>query len=95
MTLLGVPYLGIFLVNRISMEPPPQIIRRIASSALENRGTVQKPATPESLNLEAWSSGYLNGALVIMACITVANMRKGVLLHKVIFPSISYLSKKD
>ncbi|KAL5383097.1 hypothetical protein DPSP01_006077 [Paraphaeosphaeria sporulosa] len=55
------------------------------SIALENRGgVVQKPANPNSLTLEAWSSGYLGGALVIMACITVANMRKGVLLHKLV-----------
>ena len=44
---------------------------------------VQKPTDLDSLTLEAWSLGYLVGALIIMMCITVANMRKGVLLHKV------------
>ena len=34
--------------------------------------------------LEAWSQGFMVGALTIMTCITVAAMRKGVLLHKLI-----------
>ena len=41
-------------------------------------------ATPEGYILESWSEGFMVGALMIMACITVANMRKGVLLHKLI-----------
>jgi hypothetical protein len=41
-------------------------------------------ATPEGLILESWSEGLMAGALIIMACITVANMRKGVILHKLI-----------
>ncbi|KAF2437517.1 hypothetical protein P171DRAFT_373333 [Karstenula rhodostoma CBS 690.94] len=60
----------------------PEATPGVAFIALEKRGVVQKPATPDSLNIEAWSSGYLSGALVVMACITVASMRKGVLLHK-------------
>jgi hypothetical protein len=31
------------------------------------------------------------GALMIMACVTVANMRKGVLLHKLILCEVSTL----
>jgi hypothetical protein len=43
-----------------------------------------KPQSPNGLVLEAWAQGFLVGALVIMAAITIANMRKGVLLHKLI-----------
>jgi hypothetical protein len=55
----------------------------IASAMLERRDVVQKPTAPEELILEAWAQGYLVGSLVIMAFITLANMRRGVLLHKV------------
>ena len=46
---------------------------------------VAKPTDPNGLVLEAWAQGYMVGSLIIMACITVANMRKGVMLHKVRF----------
>jgi hypothetical protein len=44
---------------------------------------VPKPTDPEELVLEAWAQGYLVGSLVILSFITLANMRRGVLLHKV------------
>lgn len=61
----------------------PQAARACTPDALEIREAVQKPTSVHGLTLEAWSSGYLDGALIIMACVTIANMRKGVLLHKV------------
>ncbi|KAJ4286556.1 hypothetical protein N0V90_013256 [Kalmusia sp. IMI 367209] len=54
--------------------------------ALEKRGVVQKPTTADGLTLEAWSSGYLVGALVIMGCITIANMRKAWMKVKPFLP---------
>ncbi|KAF1994154.1 hypothetical protein P154DRAFT_586700 [Amniculicola lignicola CBS 123094] len=45
---------------------------------------VERPTDPDSLILEAWAQGFMVGALVIMSFITVANMRRGVLLHKLI-----------
>jgi hypothetical protein len=51
--------------------------------ALEKRQVVAKPTDPNGLVLEAWAQGYMVGSLIIMACITIANMRKGVMLHKV------------
>lgn len=48
-----------------------------------------KPSTPALLTLEAWSQGFMVGALVIMAGITLANMRSGVLLHKLIMLEVS------
>jgi hypothetical protein len=44
---------------------------------------VPKPRESEELVLEAWAQGYLVGSLVILSFITLANMRRGVLLHKV------------
>ena len=45
-------------------------------------GDWRAKATAEDFILEGWSEGFMVGALIIMACITVANMRRGVLLHK-------------
>ncbi|KAF2792124.1 hypothetical protein K505DRAFT_247366 [Melanomma pulvis-pyrius CBS 109.77] len=51
---------------------------------LERRKAFEKPTDPQSLVLEAWAQGYMVGSLVILAFITLANMRRGVLLHKLI-----------
>ncbi|KFY24632.1 hypothetical protein V491_02067 [Pseudogymnoascus sp. VKM F-3775] len=45
---------------------------------------VTKPTNPDGLVLEAWAQGYMVGSIVIMICITLSNMRRGVLLHKII-----------
>jgi hypothetical protein len=58
------------------------------------------PSSPARLTLEAWSQGCMIGALIIMIGITLANMRRGVMLHKLIlaevsvFPSMSDPSHK-
>lgn len=53
-----------------------------------------KPSKPEALTLEAWSQGMMVGSLVVMALITTANMRAGVLLHKLVLlevrPSLAH-----
>ncbi|KAI1333661.1 hypothetical protein F5Y15DRAFT_410189 [Xylariaceae sp. FL0016] len=46
--------------------------------------SVDRPTDPNALVIEAWAQGYMVGGLMIMSCITVANMRRGVLLHKLI-----------
>ena len=51
--------------------------------AWQENHVVPKPTDREELVLEAWAQGYLVGSLIIMAFITLANMRRGVLLHKV------------
>ncbi|KAF2459250.1 hypothetical protein BDY21DRAFT_340238 [Lineolata rhizophorae] len=45
---------------------------------------VSKPTDPDGLVLEGWAQGFMVGSLIIMSSITLANMRKGVLLHKLI-----------
>lgn len=55
----------------------------IPLAALDKRAIVEKPKNQDALILEAWAQGYMVGSLIIMAFITMANMRRGVLLHKV------------
>ncbi|KAL1389523.1 hypothetical protein HDK64DRAFT_200253, partial [Phyllosticta capitalensis] len=50
--------------------------------------SIGKPTHPDGLILEAWAQGFMVGALIVMACITVANMRKGVILHKLILTEL-------
>jgi hypothetical protein len=66
----------------------PKNIRSFALS-VEDFDLVRRTAKPPdddpaALVLEAWSQGLMTGSLVIMAAVTVANMRPGVLLHKLI-----------
>lgn len=70
--------------------PPISLLRRQdGSQASAGSGSIgagagdwRAHATPEDFVLESWSEGFMVGALIIMACITVANMRRKVLLHK-------------
>lgn len=60
---------------------------QFASSSLKfsrRMSEVTKPTDPDGLILEAWAQGYMVGSIIIMVCITVSNMRRGVLLHKLI-----------
>jgi hypothetical protein len=43
---------------------------------------------PAGLILEGWAQGFMVGSLVIMAAITVANMRRHLLLHKLILAEV-------
>lgn len=38
----------------------------------------------EAYIVESWGEGFMFGALLVMSVITVANMRRGVILHKMI-----------
>ncbi|KAF2764356.1 hypothetical protein EJ03DRAFT_243830, partial [Teratosphaeria nubilosa] len=51
---------------------------------------VGKPTDGKGLTIEAWAQGFMVGALIIMACVTFANMRKGVLLHKLILVELVF-----
>lgn len=52
------------------------------------REVLEKPSDRNSLVVESWSQGLLVGSLIILSFVTVANMRKGVLLHKASFDLI-------
>jgi len=61
----------------------PQFISSLQT--LNRRMTqVTKPTDPDGLVLEAWAQGYMVGSIIIMICITLSNIRRGVLLHKLI-----------
>jgi hypothetical protein len=55
----------------------------LSLGAIWKRDVLPKPSDPDGLVLEAWAQGYMVGSLIIMAFITMANMRRGILLHKV------------
>jgi len=63
------------------MSPIPDLVRRLQDAPGDQS---QRPTDPNGLVLEAWAEGYMLGSLIIMTCITIANMRRGVLLHKLI-----------
>ncbi|RMZ83757.1 hypothetical protein DV738_g879, partial [Chaetothyriales sp. CBS 135597] len=60
------------------------IPRDSSSTGGGDPGDWRANASPEDLILEGWSQGFLVGSLIIMAAITIANMRRRVLLHKLI-----------
>lgn len=64
------------------MSPIPELM--LWARSVPANETVTKPVDPDGLILEAWAQGYMVGSLIILSCITFANMRKGVLLHKLI-----------
>ena len=49
-----------------------------------------RPTDPDGLVLEAWGQGLMFGSLLVMAAVTVANIKKHVLLHKLIFAEVGY-----
>ncbi|KAJ5221166.1 uncharacterized protein N7469_010053 [Penicillium citrinum] len=49
---------------------------------------VDRPTDPDGLVLEAWGQGLMVGSLLIMAAITIANMKRHILLHKLIFAEL-------
>jgi hypothetical protein len=72
------------------MSPVPSLPELLYRSVPANE-TVTKPTDRDGLILEAWAEGYMVGSLIILSCITFANMRKGVLLHKLILLEVSYV----
>jgi len=50
---------------------------------------VEKPTDPVGLTLESWAEGFLVGSLMIMFGVALANMRRNVLLHKLILIEVS------
>ncbi|CAI7638304.1 unnamed protein product [Penicillium pancosmium] len=49
---------------------------------------VVRPTDPDALVLEAWGQGLMVGSLLIMAAITAANMKRHILLHKLILAEL-------
>jgi hypothetical protein len=66
---------AIILIQRDSIYP-----RRLEGDP----GSWRNNAATEAFIIESWSQGFFVGALLIMACITIANMKAGIFLHKLI-----------
>ncbi|PTB38475.1 hypothetical protein M441DRAFT_71907 [Trichoderma asperellum CBS 433.97] len=47
-----------------------------------------RPTSPNGLILEAWSQGLMVGSLFVMAAVVISNMRKRILLHKLILAEL-------
>ncbi|CAG5137587.1 uncharacterized protein ALTATR162_LOCUS160 [Alternaria atra] len=69
------------------MSPIPTIVEPLHPRWKQGQ-VVGKPTASGDLILEAWAMGYLVGSLIIMVFITLANMRRGVLLHKLILAEL-------
>jgi hypothetical protein len=54
---------------------------------------VGRPTNPDALITEAWGQGLMVGSLVLMSAITIANMRRRVILHKLILAEVYPLSQ--
>ncbi len=71
--------------SAITRTEPSTIVRR----GLEGEpGSWRKHATVDGFILESWGQGFVVGALLIMALITISNMKKGIVLHKLIFVEV-------
>lgn len=57
-------------------------------SPLSDSQVITRPTTSGGLVLEAWGEGLMVGSLLVMAAITISNMRKNVLLHKLILAEV-------
>lgn len=74
------------------MSPIPDLTNAFHALA-KRRDKVEKPTDPAALVLEAWAEGYMVGSLIIMSCITLANMRRGILLHKLILLEVRFVQE--
>ncbi|KAF7179026.1 hypothetical protein CNMCM7691_007796 [Aspergillus felis] len=63
---------------------------------------ISRPTNPDGLVLEAWGQGLMLGCLLVMASVTFVNMKKHILLHKLILielilamPNGTFIFPKD
>jgi hypothetical protein len=49
---------------------------------------IERPTDPDGLVLEAWGQGLMVGSLVVMTAVIVANMKRHILLHKLILVEV-------
>ncbi|QDS74103.1 hypothetical protein FKW77_009722 [Venturia effusa] len=62
----------------------PVLMARATNVTSATFGNWRAEQNPEVFVVESWGEGFMFGALLIMSCITISNMRRGVLLHKLI-----------
>ena len=67
----------------------PSVTTRVERRGLEGEpGSWRKHATVDAFILESWGQGFIVGALLIMALITISNLKRGIVLHKLIFVEV-------
>lgn len=54
----------------------------------KRNAVIHRPTDSDGLVLEAWAQGFMVGTLLFMIAITIANMRRRVLLHKLILAEV-------
>lgn len=74
-----------------SLQSVPLLISRAAGTQNATYGNWRDDKNPEVYVVESWGEGFMFGALLIMSCITLSNMRRGVLLHKLILLEVRSL----
>ncbi|TLD36496.1 hypothetical protein E2P81_ATG02278 [Venturia nashicola] len=67
-----------------NLQSLPLLVSRTTLPINATFGNWRKEKNPEVYVVESWGEGFMFGALLIMSCITISNMRKGVFLHKLI-----------
>lgn len=77
------------LLSTVEMSAIVYVVEGVALTKRQNGSQNSKPTNPNGLVLEAWAQGFMVGALIIMSCITLANMRRSVLLHKLILIEVA------
>ena len=70
----------------------PFVTKRMLPQPKEVNHHQRSNESLDEVILEAWSQGFLVGGLIVLIMITVANMRRGVLLHKLILIEVSSVS---
>lgn len=71
----------------------PLLIPRATGGTKSTSGNWRSDENPEVYVVESWGEGFMFGALLIMSCITISNMRRGVLLHKLILLEVCSRSR--
>lgn len=74
------------------MAPIAPLITENATEDGQRFGSWRDTTDPQVFIVESWSQGFVVGALLIMAIITIANMRRRVLLHKLILIEVRWIA---
>lgn len=74
-----------------NLQSLPVLTSRATPPTNATFGNWRKDKNPEVYVVESWGEGFMFGALLIMSCITISNMRRGVFLHKLILLEVRWL----
>ena len=82
---------------KIQIMPPRIYLKFGSANHLARRdqpfGNWRDVDEAEAYIVESWGEGFMFGALLVMSVITIANMRRGVILHKLILCEVIPISR--